>query len=93
VRRLKLEDAVTTVCGPIGTVENRIHRLTQQIYELEQNLDRADMSLSWSNGQTFRHEVTPDEKRAALETLMAECRISPSCPPKAQKILRLNSTN
>jgi hypothetical protein len=72
VRRLGLEDAVTAVCGPIGTVENRIHRLTQQIYELEQNLDRADMSLSWSNGQTFRHEVTPEEKRAALGTLQAD---------------------
>jgi tetratricopeptide (TPR) repeat protein len=72
VRRLGLENAVTAICGPIGTVENRIHRLTQQIYELEQNLDRPDMSLSWSNGQTFRHEVTSEEKRATLDRLRSD---------------------
>jgi tetratricopeptide (TPR) repeat protein len=72
VRRLGLEDPVSAVCGPIGTIENRIHRLTQRIYELEQNLERPDTSLSWSNGQTFRHEVTPEEKRAALGTLQAD---------------------
>jgi tetratricopeptide (TPR) repeat protein len=72
VRRLGLDGAVAAICGPIATVENRIHRLTQQIYELEQNLDRPDMSLSWSNGQTFRHEVTTDEKRTTLERLRSD---------------------
>ncbi len=47
-------------------------RLTQQIYELEQNIDQPDMSLSWSNGQTYRHEVSPEEKQHALERLRAD---------------------
>jgi tetratricopeptide (TPR) repeat protein len=72
VRRLNLERAVVAVCGSIGTVENSVLRLTQRIYELEQNLDEPDMSLSWSNGQTYRHIFPPEEKRKALDEIRAD---------------------
>jgi len=72
VRRLNLEHAVVAVCGPISTVENRVLRLTQKLYELEQNPDEPDMSLSWSNGQTYRHIVPPEEKRKARDLLRAD---------------------
>lgn len=72
VRRLNLERSVTAVCGPISVVENRVLRLTQQIYELQQNIDQPDMFLSWSNGRTYRHEVSPEEKRLSLERLRAD---------------------
>jgi hypothetical protein len=72
VRRINLERSVTAVCGPISGVENRVLRLTQQIYELQQNIDQPETSLSWSNGQTYRHEVSPEEKRLSLDRLRAD---------------------
>lgn len=72
VRRLNLERPVAAVCGPIGTVENRVLSLTQRIYELKQTIDEPDMSLSWSNGQTYRHIMPPEEKRKALDQLRAD---------------------
>lgn len=60
---------MTAVCGPITIVENTMHRLTQRIYEMEQNLDQPDMSLSWSNGQIYRFEVAPETKRLVLQKL------------------------
>jgi len=72
VRRLELDRAVAAVCGPISTVENRMLRLTQEIYELEQNLDQPDMSLSWSDGKTYRHEITQEQKREALNVVRAD---------------------
>jgi hypothetical protein len=53
-------------------VENTLVRLTQKIYELEQTVDEPSMSLSWSNGQTYRHETTVEEKRHALDIMRAD---------------------
>lgn len=72
LRRLDLDHAVAAVCGPISTVENSLLRLTQQIYELEQKLDQPDMSLSWSDGKTYRHVVSPEQKRDALNVVRAD---------------------
>lgn len=72
VRRLQLESAVEAVCGPISTVEDRVLWVTQQIYDLEQTLDQEGISLSWSDGQTYRHEITPEQKRQELERLRAD---------------------
>lgn len=69
VRRLGLADAVAAVCGPIGITARTATRMQQKIYEIEERLDESDMSLSWRDGQIYRTEVTPDEKRAAYEIM------------------------
>lgn len=53
VRQLDVERAVTAVCGPISIVENTLHRLTQQIYELEHNLDRPEAPFCSLTGRYF----------------------------------------
>jgi hypothetical protein len=69
VRRFKLETAVTAICGPIGVIGSTETRLRQKIYELKQRIDEPDMSVLWRDGQLYRQEATPAEKRAALEVL------------------------
>jgi tetratricopeptide (TPR) repeat protein len=72
VRRLDLDQAVEAVCGPLGTVENTRLRLTQRIYELEQTIDQPDRSMSWSDGQAYRQEVSPEQKQEMLNGLQAD---------------------
>jgi tetratricopeptide (TPR) repeat protein len=69
VQSLGLGHAVKAVCGPIGIVDQTRLRIQEEIQEIEQTLDKSDMSLIWRNGQIFRTEISPDEKSATLEAL------------------------
>jgi hypothetical protein len=69
VRRLKLEKAITAVCGPIGLTARAPLRVQQKIHEAEERIDQPDMSIAYRNGQYYRMEVTPEEKRVALDLL------------------------
>ncbi len=72
IRRLNLERAVEAVCGPIGVTAGTPLRIQQKIHDVEARIDEPDMSISWRDGHYFRTEVTPDEKREALEIFKAD---------------------
>jgi tetratricopeptide (TPR) repeat protein len=69
IRRLRLEEAITAVCGPIGIVDATRLRLQQKAYDIEDHIDQRDMSLFYRDGQYFRIEVTPEDKRVELDLL------------------------
>jgi hypothetical protein len=64
--RLKLERVVTAVCGPIGIVEGAALHYQNRVHELNERIDERDMSVSYRDGQYYRVEATPEEKREAL---------------------------
>lgn len=66
VRRLNLEKAVATVCGPIGIVEQTSVRIQERIHELRERPTETEMSISYRDGQYYRQEITPEDKRQAL---------------------------
>ena len=66
IRRLELEKAVTKICGPIGIVEETALRLQQRIHELGERPNETEMSVAYRDGQYYRQETTPEEKRQAL---------------------------
>jgi hypothetical protein len=66
IRRLDLGDAVAAVCGPIGIVAPTALRIQQKMYELKEQLNKTDLSLAWRDGQVYRNEITPAQKRDAL---------------------------
>jgi tetratricopeptide (TPR) repeat protein len=66
IRRLNLEKAVLAVCGPIGVVEGTVLHYQHRARELSERIDEPDMSLSYRDGQYYRTEVSPEEKRKAL---------------------------
>jgi hypothetical protein len=66
IRRLKLEKAVADICGPIGIVEQTAVRLQQRIHELGERVSETEMSISYRDGQYYRQELTPEEKKGAL---------------------------
>jgi tetratricopeptide (TPR) repeat protein len=72
IRRLKIEGAVTAVCGPIHIVDDTALRLQRKIHELSERLDEADLSLAYSDGQYYRTEITPDQKQEILKSLEAD---------------------
>jgi hypothetical protein len=72
VRRLKLEKAVVAVCGPIGIVGQTSLRIQQKIFEIEERIDEPDLSLVWRDGQYYRSETSPAEKREALALLKSD---------------------
>jgi hypothetical protein len=69
VRRLKLEKAVVAVCGPIGIVGQTSLGIQQKIFKIEERIDEPDLSLVWRDGQCYRSETSPAEKREALALL------------------------
>jgi hypothetical protein len=69
VRSLNLDAAVRAVCGPIGIVDSTLMHTQARIQELEDRLGEPDRSLFWRQGQIYRAEVTPDQKREILEGL------------------------
>ncbi|SCB54124.1 Transcription elongation factor, GreA/GreB family [Bradyrhizobium shewense] len=72
IRRLSLEKVVQAVCGPIGVVEGSVARIQRRIHELEERLEEPSMSVFYRDGQYFREEILPDQKRAALEVQRAD---------------------
>jgi len=72
VRRLRLEQAVEAVCGPIGLVERSVSFTQQKIHELEASLDKPSMTVFYQDGQYFREEITPEQKNAALAIQRAD---------------------
>jgi len=72
VRRLKIEKAVTAICGPIGIADHTALSIDQKIYEIRKRIDESDMSLSWNHGQIYRNEVSSEQKREALIVLESD---------------------
>jgi hypothetical protein len=72
VRRLNLEKAVLAVCGPIGVIEGTVLHYQRRVRELSERIDEPDMSLSYRDGQYYRTEVPPEEKRKALALAEAD---------------------
>jgi tetratricopeptide (TPR) repeat protein len=69
IRRLHLEDPVEAVCGPIGIVERTALMIRDKIHELRKRLDQTDMAIFYREGQYYRDETPPEQKRTALATL------------------------
>jgi tetratricopeptide (TPR) repeat protein len=69
IRILNLEDAVRAMCGPIGIVSGTLLHVQARIHELEERLDETGHALLWRDGQIYRQELSPDEKRATLAAL------------------------
>jgi hypothetical protein len=72
IRRLKIEGVVTAICGPIHIVDDAVLRLRQKIHELKERIDEPDMSVGYRDGQYFRTEITPDQKKGILKLLEAD---------------------
>jgi transcription elongation GreA/GreB family factor len=72
IRRLKLESAVTAICGPIHIVDETALRLQRKIHELKERIDEPDLSIAYRNGQYYRTEVTSEQKEEILKTLEAD---------------------
>jgi hypothetical protein len=69
IRRLKIEGAVTTVCGPIHIVDETALGLQRKIHELKERIDESDLSLAYRDGQYYRTEIAPDQKKEILKSL------------------------
>jgi tetratricopeptide (TPR) repeat protein len=69
---LDLADAVSSICGPMGIVEQTQSRVFAKIKELEESLDGPDMSLFFKDGQVLREEISVDRKRQHLEKLQQQ---------------------
>lgn len=72
IRRLKLEAVVAAVCGPMKIVDATRLTLQRKIFELGERIDESDMSISWRDGQYWRQETSPEEKREHLKLLEAD---------------------
>ncbi|MGJ5077221.1 PIN domain-containing protein [Bradyrhizobium oligotrophicum] len=72
IRRLNLEKVVTAVCGPIGIVAGTALHYQRRTHELRERLAEADMSIAYRDGQYYRVEITPEDKRNALEIIEAD---------------------
>jgi len=74
IRRLNLEKAVETICGPIGIVERTAVRIQAEIQQLQDGIDKPHMSIFYRDGQYYRDEATPERKRQALAMMQADQR-------------------
>jgi hypothetical protein len=72
IRRLNLERAVETICGPIGIVERTGVHIQQEIHQLQDGIDKPQMSIFYRDGQYYRDEVTPERKKEALAVMQAD---------------------
>jgi hypothetical protein len=72
IRRLNLENAVETICGPIGIVEGTAVRIQEEIHRLQDGIDKPHMSIFYRDGQYYRDEVTPERKKQALAVMEAD---------------------
>jgi hypothetical protein len=72
IRRLKLEAVVTAVCGAMKIVDATRLTLQRKIFELSERIDESDMSISWRDGQYWRQETSPAQKREHLKLLEAD---------------------
>jgi hypothetical protein len=66
IRVLNLMDAVRALCGPIGIVSGTLLHVQTRFWELEERLDETGHALLWREGQIYRQEISPDEKRTTL---------------------------
>ena len=66
IRRLELDDIVVRACGPIAIVDHTLARLQQKRYDIAARVNEPDLSISWHDGQAFKHEVSVDQKTRAL---------------------------
>jgi tetratricopeptide (TPR) repeat protein len=72
IRRLKLEAVVSAVCGPMKIVDATRLTLQRKIFELGERIDESDMSISWRDGQYWRQETSPEQKREHIKLLEAD---------------------
>jgi hypothetical protein len=101
IRRLNIESAVEAVCGPIGVTDVTVQQL---LFDVSGRLDEPDLSISWQDGQYFRTETSPEQKRAARDVLEEDLRwiaerdaVLPAAglhdpPPELRRLARLVST-
>src|SRR5512132_2587870 len=66
IRRLKLEVVVTAVCGPMKIVDGTRLTIQHKIFALSERIDEPDLSISWHDGQYWRQELSPAQKREHL---------------------------
>jgi hypothetical protein len=69
IRRLHLEEPVQAVCGPISMVDRTALTIRQKIHEIRERLGQTDMTVFYRDGQYYREETTPQQKRQALAAL------------------------
>jgi hypothetical protein len=72
IRRLKLEVVVTAVCGPMKIVDGTRLTIQHKIFALSERIDEPDLSISWHDGQYWRQELSPAQKREHLKLLEAD---------------------
>lgn len=72
IRRLHIEDAVIALCGTIHVTDETVRRLQQKIYDLTKRIDELDISIVYREGNYFRTETTPEEKRSILDLFEAD---------------------
>jgi len=72
IRRLKLEHAVSSICGPIHIVDETALQLQRKVYELNERIGESDMSLSYRNGQYYRSKITSEQKKEILKSLESD---------------------
>jgi tetratricopeptide (TPR) repeat protein len=72
IRRLKIEGTVAAICGPIHIIDETALGLQRKIHELEKRLNEPDLSLAYRDGQYYKTEITPEQKKEILESLEAD---------------------
>jgi tetratricopeptide (TPR) repeat protein len=72
IRRLNLEKVVETICGPVGIVEHTAVRIQGGVHQLQDGIDKPQMSIFYRDGQYYRDEVTTERKKEALTVMEAD---------------------
>ena len=66
-KRLKLEEAVKSVCGPLKTTATTIERLTERFHEAEGMLGRQMGTFGYQDGQYVLTENTNEQIQSLIE--------------------------
>ena len=66
LRRMKLEKAISVVCGPIGLTEAVVDIFRCRREEILTHIGNPFMSVYWRNGQFYREEVSEQQLQQAL---------------------------
>ncbi len=72
VRRLGIEKAVATVCGPIHTTQSIVDLFASRAFEAEQNKGKEQGFLAWRDEQLVYQEYSPEQVQDAAEERQRE---------------------
>ncbi len=72
VLQLGVQDALVEIFGSVGITAGTVSQIQQDIHDLESRLGEMDNSLIWKDGQVYRQELAPEDKRQALEILKGD---------------------